>query len=36
MELSSEYFPRIALKAKEGDERAIAIIEKMNAANEME
>lgn len=36
MELSPEYFPRIALKAKEGDERAIAIIEKMNRANEME
>ncbi len=36
MNLSPEGFPRIALKAEEGDERAIAIIEKMKAANEME
>lgn len=36
MNLSTEGFPRIALKAEEGDERAIAIIGKMKAANEME
>lgn len=36
MNLSPEGFPRIAQKAEEGDERAIAIIEKMKAANEME
>lgn len=36
MNLSSEGFPRIALKADDGDERAIAILEKMKAANEME
>ncbi len=36
MNLSPEGFPRIALKAEEGDERAIAIIAKMQAANEQE
>lgn len=36
MNLSPEGFPRIALKAEEGDERAIVIIEKIKAANEME
>lgn len=35
MNLSPEGFPRIALKAEEGDERAIAIIAKMKAANEL-
>ena len=35
MDLSPEGFPRIAQKAEEGDERAIAILEKMKAANEM-
>lgn len=33
---SLEGFPRIAMKAEEGDERALAILEKMKAANEME
>ena len=33
---SLEDFPRIALKAKEGDERAIAIIQKMKEANGLE
>lgn len=35
MNLSPEGFPRIALKAEEGDERAIAILTKMRKANEM-
>lgn len=35
MNLSPEGFPRIALKADEGDERAIAILTKMRKANEM-
>lgn len=35
MSLSADGFPRVALKAEEGDERALAIIAKMNAANEM-
>lgn len=35
MNLSPEGFPRIALKADEGDERAIAILTKMMKANEM-
>lgn len=34
--LSPEEFPRIAQKAEDGDERAIAIIETMKIANEME
>lgn len=35
MNLSPEGFPRIALKAQEGDDRAIAVLEKIKAANEM-
>lgn len=35
MHLSPEDFPRIALKADEGDERAIAILTKMRKANEI-
>ena len=35
MNLSPEGFPRIELKAEEGDERAIAILAKMRKANEM-
>lgn len=35
MDLSAEEFPRIAQKAEDGDERAIAIIEKMKAANDL-
>ena len=35
MSLSADGFPRVALKAEEGDERALAIIAKMNAANGM-
>lgn len=35
MNLSADGFPRIALRANEGDERALAIIAKMKAANEM-
>ncbi len=35
MSLSAEGFPRIALKAEEGDERALEILAKMNAANEL-
>ena len=35
MNLSPEGFPRIAQKAEEGDERAVAIIEKMKAANDL-
>ena len=35
MNLSPEGFPRIALKADEGDERAIAILTKMRKANEI-
>lgn len=36
MSLSAEGFPRVALKAEEGDERALEIIAKMNAANKIE
>lgn len=36
MSLSADGFPRVALKAEEGDEKALAIIAKMNAANEIE
>jgi hypothetical protein len=35
MNLSAEGFPRIALKAEEGDERALEILAKMKAANEL-
>ena len=35
MNLSAEGFPRIALKAEEGDERALKILAKMKAANEL-
>ena len=35
MSLSAEGFPRIALKAEEGDERALKILAKMKAANEL-
>ncbi len=35
MNLSPEGFPRIALKADEGDERAAAILAKMRKANGM-
>ena len=36
MSLSADGFPRVAVKAEEGDEKALAIIAKMNAANGME
>lgn len=35
MSLSAEGFPRIALKAEEGDERALEILAKIKAANEL-
>ena len=36
MNLSAEGFPRIALKAEEGDERALKILAKMKAANNLD
>ena len=36
MNLSPEGFPRIAQKAEEGDERALEILAKMKAANELD
>ena len=36
MSLSADGFPRVALKAEEGDEKALAIIAKMKAANGIE